>query len=109
MESLTYPGFAKIAGKYWRTGLGEIWRSLSKDAFAKALQRLVPEVRGDHLLPYPAGIRAQAVTKDGRILDDFAFLESPRVVHVINAPSPGATASLSIGKAVVERLAKRFH
>ncbi len=109
LESLTYPGFAKIAGKYWRTGLWEIWRSVSKDAFVKALQRLVPEVTAAHLLPYPAGIRAQAVTRDGRILDDFAFLESPRVVHVINAPSPGATASLSIGRAVVERLAKRFH
>ncbi|RJR46414.1 MAG: L-2-hydroxyglutarate oxidase [Deltaproteobacteria bacterium] len=109
LESLTYPGFAKIAGQYWRTGLGEIWRSLSKNAFVKALQRLVPEVTAEHLLPYPAGVRAQAVTRDGRILDDFAFLESPRMVHVINAPSPGATASLSIGRAVVERLARRFH
>jgi L-2-hydroxyglutarate oxidase len=108
LESLTYPGFAKVAGKYWRTGLGEIWRSVSKDAFVKALQRLVPEVTAAHLRPYPAGIRAQAVTRDGRILDDFAFLEGPRVVHVINAPSPGATASLSIGRVVVERLARRF-
>jgi L-2-hydroxyglutarate oxidase len=107
-ESLTFPGFAKIAAKYWRTGIGEIWRSFSKDAFVRALQRLVPEVTVNHLLPYPAGIRAQAVTASGQILDDFAFLESSRVVHVINAPSPGATASLSIGKVVVERLAKRF-
>ncbi|MEW6658131.1 MAG: L-2-hydroxyglutarate oxidase [Thermodesulfobacteriota bacterium] len=107
-ESLTYPGFAKIAAKYWRTGIWEVWRSLSKDAFVRALQRLVPEVGADHLLPYPSGIRAQVVTTAGQILDDFAFLESARVVNVINAPSPGATASLSIGQAVVERLAKRF-
>ncbi|MFZ5451543.1 MAG: L-2-hydroxyglutarate oxidase [Thermodesulfobacteriota bacterium] len=108
LESLTYPGFAKIAAKYWRTGIGEIWRSLSKEAFVKALQRLVPEVAAQHLKPYPSGIRAQAVTLDGRILDDFAFLETSRVVHVVNAPSPGATASLSIGRAVVARLARRF-
>jgi L-2-hydroxyglutarate oxidase len=107
-ESLTYPGFAKIAAKYWRTGIGEIWRSFSKDAFVRALQRLVPEVNANHLMPYPSGIRAQVVTTAGQILDDFAFLESSRVVNVINAPSPGATASLSIGRAVVERLAKRF-
>jgi L-2-hydroxyglutarate oxidase len=107
-ESLTYPGFAKIAAKYWRVGLGEVWRSVCKDAFVTALQRLIPEVAADHLLPYPAGIRAQAVATDGEILDDFAFAESSRAVNVINAPSPGATASLSIGNMVVARLAKRF-
>lgn len=108
-ESLTYPGFAKIAAKYWRTGVWEIWRSLSKNAFVRALQRLVPEVTLNDLLPYPSGIRAQAVTPEGMILDDFAFQESSRVVNVINAPSPGATASISIGKVVVERLAQRFY
>jgi L-2-hydroxyglutarate oxidase len=107
-ESLTYPGFAKVAAKYWRIGLGEIWRSLSKAAFVTALQRLIPAVVADHLTPYPAGIRAQAVARDGQILDDFAFTENSRVVDVINAPSPGATAALSIGRAVVERLSKRF-
>jgi L-2-hydroxyglutarate oxidase len=107
-ESLIYPGFAKIVTRYWRTGLGEIWRSFSKDAFVRALQRLVPEVRAEHLQPYPSGVRAQAVSAAGEILDDFTFLESKRVVNVINAPSPGATASLSIGQVVVERLAKRF-
>jgi len=107
-ESLTYPGFAKVAAQYWRIGLGEIWRSLSKAAFVTALQRLIPAVAADHLTPYPAGVRAQAVANDGQILDDFAFTESSRVVDVINAPSPGATASLSIGKTVVGRLAKRF-
>jgi (S)-2-hydroxyglutarate dehydrogenase len=107
-ESLTYPGFAKVAARYWRLGLGEIWRSVSKAALVTALQRLIPEVAADHLTPYPAGIRAQAVALDGHILDDFAFSESPRIVNVINAPSPGATASLSIGTAVIEKLATRF-
>jgi (S)-2-hydroxyglutarate dehydrogenase len=107
-ESLTYPGFAKVAAKYWRIGLGEIWRSLSKAAFVTALQRLIPAVAADHLTPYPAGIRAQAVACDGQILDDFAFTENSRVVDVINAPSPGATAALSIGRTVVEKLAKKF-
>jgi L-2-hydroxyglutarate oxidase len=108
-ESLTYPGFAKIAAKYWRTGIWEIWRSVSKAAFVRALQRLVPEVTAAHLVPYPSGIRAQAVTVEGRILDDFAFMERSRIINVINAPSPGATASFSIGRTVVERLSKRFH
>jgi L-2-hydroxyglutarate oxidase len=81
---------------------------MNQAAFAKALQRLVPEVNAYDLLPYPAGVRAQAVTPAGRMLDDFAFTESQRIVNVINAPSPGATASLSIGRLVVERLAKRF-
>jgi L-2-hydroxyglutarate oxidase len=108
-ESLTYPGFLRIAARYWRPGAWEIWRSFSRGAFIKALQRLVPEVRREHLAPYPAGVRAQAVTANGVMVDDFAFLESARVVNVINAPSPGATASLSIGKAVVERLSERFN
>ncbi len=107
-ESLSYPGFARVAARYWRIGLGEMWRSISKPAFISALQRLVPEVSSGDLLPYPAGVRAQAVTRDGLILDDFAFLETPRVVNVINAPSPGATACLSIGKEIVDRLSQRF-
>jgi len=109
LESLTYPGFLRIAARYWRMGAWEIWRSVSKGAFIKALQRLVPEIKRDHLLPCPSGVRAQAVTPDGLILDDFAFLESARAVNVINAPSPGATAALSIGRVVVERLSTRFH
>jgi (S)-2-hydroxyglutarate dehydrogenase len=107
-ESLTYPGFLRIAGRYWRPGVWEMWRSVNKGAFLKALQRLVPEIKRDHLLPFESGVRAQAVTQDGLILDDFAFMESARVVNVINAPSPGATAALGIGRVVVERLAKRF-
>lgn len=108
-ETLTYQGFVKIAARYWRTGVREIWRSVCKGAFIEALQCLVPEIKRDHLLPFPSGVRAQAVTPNGLILDDFAFMESARVVNVINAPSPGATAALSIGRVVAERLSKRFH
>jgi L-2-hydroxyglutarate oxidase len=107
-ESLTYPGFLKLAAKYWKTGLGEIWRSFNKKAFVKALQRLVPEIRTDLLVPGPAGVRAQAVARDGSPVDDFLIQETDRVVNVGNAPSPGATASLNIGKLIVERLAPRL-
>ncbi|MCU0503551.1 MAG: L-2-hydroxyglutarate oxidase, partial [Anaerolineae bacterium] len=106
--TLTYPGFIKLGAHYWRMGAGEMWRSLSKAAFVKALQRLMPEITAEQLEPMPAGIRAQAVAADGRMLDDFAFAESARMVHVVNAPSPAATASLSIGKTIVEKLAQRF-
>jgi L-2-hydroxyglutarate oxidase len=106
--TLTYPGFIKLGAHYWRMGAGEMWRSISKAAFVKALQRLMPEITAEQLEPMPAGIRAQAVAPDGRMLDDFAFAESARMVHVVNAPSPAATASLSIGKTIVEKLAQRF-
>jgi L-2-hydroxyglutarate oxidase len=107
-EALTYSGFVRMAARYWRTGLMEMWRSLNRKAFLQSLRRLVPEITLEHLLPATAGVRAQAVTRDGRILDDFAFLESHRIVHVLNAPSPGATASLSLGQAVVDKLSQRF-
>jgi (S)-2-hydroxyglutarate dehydrogenase len=106
--TLTYPGFIRLGAHYWRMGAGEMWRSVSKAAFVKALQRLMPEITAEQLEPMPAGIRAQAVAADGRMLDDFAFAESARMVHVVNAPSPAATASLSIGKTIVEKLAQRF-
>jgi len=101
-------GFLKLSSRYWRTGLAEMWRSLSKAAFLKALQRLVPDIRSHHLSPAPAGVRAQAVGPDGAQLDDFAFRETTRMVHVLNAPSPAATASLSIGKSIADKLAARF-
>jgi (S)-2-hydroxyglutarate dehydrogenase len=107
-ETLTYSGFLKMAAKYWKTGLGEMWRSASKSAFVKALQRLVPEIRAEHLHAAPAGIRAQAVMPDGAIVDDFLIQEADRVINVNNAPSPAATASLNIGKTIVERLIPRF-
>ena len=104
MDTLTYPAFWKVSVRYWRTGLGEIWRSISKRAFVKALQRLVPEIHESHLEAAPAGIRAQALAPDGNLVDDFLIQESRRVVNVCNAPSPAATASLNIAKLIVERL-----
>jgi L-2-hydroxyglutarate oxidase len=107
-ESLTYPGFLRLAAKFWKTGLGEMWRSASKAAFVRALQRLVPAIRAEDLEPAPAGVRAQAVAPDGSMVDDFLIQEAERVIHVNNAPSPAATASLNIGKLIVDRLAPRL-
>jgi L-2-hydroxyglutarate oxidase len=108
LETLSYPGFRKLAGRYWKTGLGEMWRSASKAAFVKALQRLIPDIRAEHLEAAPAGIRAQALAPDGALLDDFAFHESPRIVNVINAPSPAATSAFSIAETVVDKLEDHF-
>ena len=107
-EALTYPGFLRLAGRYWKTGLGEMWRSFSKRAFVRALQRLLPDIQAEHLLPAPAGVRAQALAPDGKLVDDFLIREAERIVNVLNAPSPAATASLNIGSYIVERLAVRF-
>ena len=107
-ETLSYPGFLKLSAKYWRTGLGEMWRSFSKGAFVRALQRLVPEIEEHHLEAVPAGIRAQAVTPEGKLVDDFLIQESSRVIHVGNAPSPAATSSLNIGRLIVEKLEAHF-
>src|SRR4029079_4692363 len=97
LATLTYRGLLRMARKHWRMGLGEMWRSLSKAAFVRALQRLVPAIRAEHLEPAPAGIRAQAVASDGGLVDDFLIVEGDRVINVCNAPSPAATASLQIG------------
>ena len=102
-ESLTYPGFFRLAVRNWKTGLGEVWRSLSKAAFVRALQKLVPEIRSEHLHSAPAGVRAQALGLDGKLLDDFVILRHERVVNVCNAPSPAATACLNIGKHIAEQ------
>jgi L-2-hydroxyglutarate oxidase len=107
-EAFTWPGFQKVARKYWRTGLGEYYRSFSKPAFTKALQALVPGVQEDDLVPAGAGVRAQACDKDGGLIDDFAIQESESMVHVLNAPSPAATSSLSIGLEVAERALKKL-
>lgn len=107
-ESATYPGFLKMAFKYWRTGLKEMWRSVSKPAFVKQLQRLVPEIKSEDLEPAPAGVRAQALGPDGNIIDDFLIDESDRIINVLNAPSPAATSSLRIGSMVTDLLAPRF-
>lgn len=107
-ESLTYPGFLRMAAKHWRTGLGEMWRSLSKPAFVRELQRLVPEIRSEQLFAAPAGVRAQALSPDGTLVDDFVIEMKDRVVNVLNAPSPAATSSLNIGALITDRLAMHF-
>jgi L-2-hydroxyglutarate oxidase LhgO len=107
-ETLRYAGFRKLAARHWRMGLGEMWRSASKRAFVKALQQLVPAIQEEHLVKAPAGIRAQVVLPDGGMMDDFAFVENGRVLNVVNAPSPAATSSLSIGKTIVEKVAAYF-
>ena len=98
-------GVRRVARRYWRTEVGEVRRSLHKRSFVEALARLVPDVSEDDLVPVAAGIRAQAVTEDGRLLDDFAFTETARILHVVNAPSPAATASLAIAEQIVDTLA----
>lgn len=107
-ETLTWPGFRKVAAKYWRTGLGEYKRSFSKRAFVNALQTLVPDVTTDDLIDAPAGVRAQACDTHGNLLDDFALRESEHVTHVCNAPSPAATASLAIGNYIASRVAPKI-
>jgi (S)-2-hydroxyglutarate dehydrogenase len=107
-ETLTYAGFLKLARKHWRLGAHEMWRSLSKSAFVRALKRLVPEIRARDLSPAAAGVRAQAIDATGAMVDDFAVAEQPRLVNVLNAPSPAATASLALGHLIVEKLAAQF-
>ena len=102
-EVATFPGWWRLAASYWRTGAGEYYRSLSKQAFVRALQELVPALEKDDLVPSPAGVRAQAVSREGALLDDFVWSETARVVSVLNAPSPAATASLAIGQRISER------
>jgi (S)-2-hydroxyglutarate dehydrogenase len=108
LETLTYRGFQRIATRHFKMGLGEMHRSVSKGAFVRALQRLIPDVRAQDLTPIDAGVRAQAVLPDGTLLDDFSFEETARSVHVVNAVSPAATAALAIGDQIVERLGTRF-
>jgi L-2-hydroxyglutarate oxidase len=105
---LTYSGFLRLAAAHWKMGLGEIHRSLSKAAFVRALQRLIPEIQSQDLKPCRAGVRAQAITADGKMVDDFLWVSGKNMVHVCNAPSPAATASLEIGRLIVERVAQEM-
>lgn len=107
-ESLTWPGFQKVASKYWRTGFGEMYRSFSKAAFTRALQKLIPEIQSQDLVEGGAGVRAQACDRDGGLVDDFLILESERAINVCNAPSPAATSSLAIGETVAQLAEKRL-
>ena len=105
ISSLAFPGFWRMARRNWRNGFDEFRRSLSKPLFVRALQRLLPEVSEKDLVPGGSGVRAQALKPDGTLVDDFQFLPSGKVLHVLNVPSPAATASLAIGKAIVDTAA----
>jgi L-2-hydroxyglutarate oxidase len=105
VESLTFPGFWRVAGKHWRMGKDEAQRSVSKAAFVAGLQRLVPEIRAEDLVPGGSGVRAQAIHRSGALVDDFQFTQTKRMLHLYNVPSPAATASIAIGGAVVEMAA----
>jgi L-2-hydroxyglutarate oxidase len=107
-KTISFKGFWAMTGKYWQTGLGELYRSLSKSAFVKALQKLLPEITESDLIPGGAGVRAQAVSAGGALVDDFVIKQSANAIHVLNAPSPGATASLAIGQSIAEMAAKNF-
>ena len=107
-ESITWPGFIKVAKKYWKTGFGEFYRSYSKAAFTKALQKLIPEIRAQDLVIGGAGVRAQACDRNGGLLDDFKIIDDHNSIHVLNAPSPAATSSLSIGQTIAEMAIKKL-
>jgi L-2-hydroxyglutarate oxidase LhgO len=107
-DTLGFPGFWKLAAKYWRTGAGEIYRSFSKRAFVHALQRLLPALRDEDLAPGGSGVRAQAVDDSGALIDDFNIQFAEGAVHVLNAPSPAATASIPIGRAIAEQARRHF-
>ncbi|MBL7816379.1 MAG: L-2-hydroxyglutarate oxidase [Saprospiraceae bacterium] len=107
-ETLSYKGFRKIAAKYWREGLDEMYRSYSKSAFVRALQNLIPEIGEDDLVEGGSGVRAQACDSGGNLVDDFWFIENQYVINVCNAPSPAATACLAVGETVADKALKRF-
>jgi len=108
LEMSTYPGFWKMAAKHYRMGLHEFYRSFSKTAFVKALQKLIPEIKYNDIYREGAGVRAQALEPDGKLVDDFRIIEAEKMIHVLNAPSPAATASLSIGQTISELIKKDF-
>ena len=101
---MTYSGFWKLAAKHADEGIQEMIRSFNKAAFVRSLQRLIPEMQADDLIPTHAGVRAQALMNDGKLVDDFLIVKGQNSIHVCNAPSPAATSSLEIGKAIVEQI-----
>ena len=107
-EMLRFGGFWRLVGRHWRAGSAELWRSRIRSVYARSARALVPAVTGVDLLPGGAGVRAQAVGADGRLLDDFHIQESPGFIHVLNAPSPAATASLAIGEHLADHVARRL-
>ncbi|MFP3512204.1 L-2-hydroxyglutarate oxidase [Peribacillus sp. SIMBA_075] len=108
-EVLSYKGFWKLASKFMKEGMDEYVRSFSKKQFTKSLQELIPEIQEDDLIPAPAGVRAQALQDDGNMVDDFHIIMGKRTIHVCNAPSPAATASIEIGKEVINRIPEQSH
>ncbi|MGE5723531.1 MAG: L-2-hydroxyglutarate oxidase [Acidobacteriota bacterium] len=106
LTMLAFPGFWRMGRKQWRTGIDEFYRSLSKQEFTRSLQKLLPEIREEDLNPGGAGVRAQAVRSDGSLMDDFYFMQSARMLHVCNVPSPAATASIPIGRTIVDMAAQ---
>jgi (S)-2-hydroxyglutarate dehydrogenase len=108
VESLTFPGFWRVAAKHWRSGKDEMHRAVSKASFVTGLQRLVPEIQAEDLVPGGSGVRAQAITRSGALVDDFQFSQSKNMLHFYNVPSPAATASIAIGRAVIEMAAKSW-
>ncbi len=106
--SVSYPGFWRMTLKHWKTGLGEMHRSYRKGVFLRDLQRLLPDIREADLAPGGSGVRAQAVARDGTLLDDFNIIRGREAVHVLNAPSPGATSSLAIGEYIVDLAGDAF-
>jgi L-2-hydroxyglutarate oxidase len=108
LETLGYGGFWRLACRFWQTGLQEYYRSFNKGAFVRDLRRLVPELRGGDVMRGGAGVRAQAVDAAGKLLDDFAIVEGEGMIHVLNAPSPAATASIAIGRTIAEKARKAF-
>jgi (S)-2-hydroxyglutarate dehydrogenase len=106
---LAYPGFWRMASKYWRDGAGEVYRSLRKSAFVGALRRLVPGIHDSDLVVDGSGVRAQALRRDGSLVDDFQFVCARNMLHVLNVPSPAATASLSVGREIVRMVAHDVH
>jgi L-2-hydroxyglutarate oxidase len=108
IEIFGYKGFLVLIAKYMKMGMGEFYRSFSKAAFVKALQRLLPEIQSQDIIPGGAGIRAQALEKNGNLVDDFRIVQNERMIHVLNAPSPAATASISIGEKIAIMAEEQF-
>ena len=108
MGTFTYPGFWKMTAKFWKIGMDEMRRSYSKRIFVRDLKKLLPEIQAEDLAPGGSGVRAQAVARSGALLDDFSILRGKEAVHVLNAPSPGATSSLAIGSHIAELAAEAF-
>jgi L-2-hydroxyglutarate oxidase len=105
---LRFPGFWKMGSKYWRTGMSEMYRSFSKRAFHRTLARLIPELQMEDIHPFGAGVRAQAVEPSGALVDDYRFVQAEHMIHVLNAPSPAATSSLSIGGTIADMAAQTW-